>query len=963
MARCQALHKRKESRKPMDPMDISAATSTGVKKRRLKKKGRKWHKRPHLRKTAVQPPTMQSKDKCGPKKIAKEWEQSKVWPSSKRTPKEAQQSWCMTNDCENLLKFSCTQCSDNLEYGPKDLVRHFEDKHRGSPPVFSCHMCTFNTHQFSYLQIHLLSHKDTFSSCSICNDGVQRTWPEFSTHLTMCHCQNGRYSCETCRRFSTSDVGVFLEHIYVHNLGLEGAHDDLLLHTKDKNPKPTTLTCQHCGYEASQKWLLTKHIKTIHVCQNGDQRRKKKEVNSIAMKPNDPIPKMKPRLTRSAVREMCWLTQDCLSLPGREFLDKYCHLSDPQTTLEETQQFLMKSVAGETGDQNWTKALKTVLSNVPQDVNLHPKSENSIMSNSSDLTVLTVKNKITVAQNGAAFAKRLRRMTASDKETVLPGSAAEDARCIVDQSGCQSTVNDYLPCPQTDTKLHNNVLVSAQSETTECTQMEENIENHDLKTDQEIEEHRKKHQEPVQEDIINISSELKLKNESVKQTRINKVKPRRRRNRRCKRKTTSKKVDTRSTGLPLKIVLKKNPVKGKQWVSKSSSSSSGRDSAAQILQNGPLSEVHQQKLTEASKTDLCDLAEAIPPIPQSKQEDLMSDCTSGSIGSENMNSNDPGMLKEMPSAQLEIRDDLEKLLLFSQTGDDERSSAAEMESNLRADAETKLEMCSSNAQQLQTSGSDMSNHESDDKKTSAEEVSSLSSCSKSPSSVSQPVIIPPGDDSSLALSLEKSNHSVEGIRDGEVPVESCSDPLSSTHSLVEKAIQQEPSPASGHRRHPVPKHKERTLKLVAINPSQLVKRPAGDQPVVVLNHPDVDIPEVARIMEVVNRYRGEVQKVMLSRRTLNALSAMTGEAPKTHDPTEVPPDSAAVVKERFILKLKFRKLNKKKYEVVSAVSASREVVTKFRCWFCGRVFASQEMWMAHRQRHLLEWKRPSCENS
>lgn len=175
-----------------------------------------------------------------------------------------------------------------------------------------------------------------------------------------------------------------------------------------------------------------------------------------------------------------------------------------------------------------------------------------------------------------------------------------------------------------------------------------------------------------------------------------------------------------------------------------------------------------------------------------------------------------------------------------------------------------------------------------------------------------------------------------------------------------KAIQQEPSPASGQQWQPAPKNLERTLKLVAISPYQLVKRPAGDQPVVVLNHPDADIPEVARIMEVINRYGGEVQKVMLSRKTMNALSTMNGEALKGSDAKEAEPDLAGdhtnCVQERFLLKLKLRRLCRKKYEVVDSVSPSWDSPTKFRCWFCGRVFTNQEMWVIHRQRHLMEWK-------
>ncbi|KAK2823980.1 hypothetical protein Q5P01_021155 [Channa striata] len=953
-------------------MDLHVATSTGVNKQRVNKKNKDWHKQLRLRKTVIEPPTMQSEDKSGPK-IAEEWEHGTAWSSSKKSLQEAQQSQCTST---NTLRFTCCQCRDNLEYIPKDLVRHFEEKHRGSPPVFSCHACTFNTHEFSYLQVHLLSHKDTFSSCSFCNDNVQRTWSEFSAHLDMCHCQDGKYSCETCQTFSTGDVQVFLEHICMHNLALEGADDDVSLHTKDKNPlgtKTTTpvLHCQHCDYEASQKWLINKHVKAMHhVCQNGGQRKRKK-VPSLAMKPNDPLPQINLRLTRSAVKDMCWLTQDCLSLPGKEFLDKYCHLSDPQTTLDETQQFLMKSVTGETDDQKWTKALQTVLSNVPQDMNLHPRLENGI---TSDLTYLTVKNKITVAQNGASYAKSLKRMASSDKETGFPESAA-DACCVVDQNGCQPNLNDHTLCAQTETKLSNDISASAQNEQFECSQMQEDRENQKLEAAQE--EHSKQ-QESVDGDGINIASELKLTSGREEQASFRKVPPKKkRRTRRQRRKTRYKKVEKGSADL--KIVLKKNPVKEKQWVSQSSVSPSGggptdhglsslhttAETTADILQSAPVAEVHQKKRTKISKDNL-DPSEASMSVAQ-LMTGLSPGCAARPTGSKNMDGNEPVVLEASLSPHPEMQEDKEKSLQFSETEVDKESSAANIEwSDSIAAAGTSPENV-----QLQASESGTIDHVCENENESATDgVTPLSSYTET-SPVSQPVITSQAEinleDSSLALSLERSNQSVEGVRDGELRVDSCSQLLTATHLPEGKASQLEPSAASGRLWQSVPKNLERTLKLVAINPSQLVKRPAGDQPVVVLNHPDADIPEVARIMAVVNRYRGEVQKVVLSRRTLNALSALNGEVPVTSDAAVASPDCAELgknsVQERFILKLKLRRLSRKKYEVVGAVSPSGDAAPKFRCWFCGRIFASQETWMVHRQRHLMEWKRPNCENS
>lgn len=210
------------------------------------------------------------------------------------------------------------------------------------------------------------------------------------------------------------------------------------------------------------------------------------------------------------------------------------------------------------------------------------------------------------------------------------------------------------------------------------------------------------------------------------------------------------------------------------------------------------------------------------------------------------------------------------------------------------------------------------------------------------------------------LSLAVSTEWIVGrMSGGEGSADSGLDLLNDSNPPTVKTILQDPSAASGHQWQLSPKNMERTLKLVAISPYQLVKRPAGDQPVVVLNHPDADIPEVARIMEVVNRYRGEVQKVVLSQRTLNALSAMNGDVLRGTNQTGPRPEFAGhdknCVQERFLLKLKLRRLSRKKYEVVGASSSSRDAITSFRCWFCGRVFTSKEMWLDHRRRHLLEW--------
>lgn len=158
---------------------------------------------------------------------------------------------------------------------------------------------------------------------------------------------------------------------------------------------------------------------------------------------------------------------------------------------------------------------------------------------------------------------------------------------------------------------------------------------------------------------------------------------------------------------------------------------------------------------------------------------------------------------------------------------------------------------------------------------------------------------------------------------------------------------------------PVLKEVERTLRLAPFSCLQQVRCPRRNQPVVVLNHPDADIPEVANIMKVVHRHRGAVTKVVLSQKTLQALSEMSSPGHRSFtkgilSQRDRPRPVQSSVREQFLLRLKLRKKSRKKYEVVKSLPSSTQASSVFDCWFCGRLFNSQEDWIGHGQRHLME---------
>ncbi|NXX17927.1 Z518B protein, partial [Podargus strigoides] len=141
----------------------------------------------------------------------------------------------------------------------------------------------------------------------------------------------------------------------------------------------------------------------------------------------------------------------------------------------------------------------------------------------------------------------------------------------------------------------------------------------------------------------------------------------------------------------------------------------------------------------------------------------------------------------------------------------------------------------------------------------------------------------------------------------------------------------------------------RRLRLVPLRMNQLIKCPRRNQPVVVLNHPDVDSTEIINVMKTINKYKGQVLKVVLSERTSNCLGAKRYRKRLTLQNAE----TGNQAKKQSMLKMKLKKTHKNNYQVVET-SPAEALQCMFKCWFCGRVYMDQEEWISHGQRHLIE---------
>ncbi|NXJ82230.1 Z518B protein, partial [Trogon melanurus] len=141
----------------------------------------------------------------------------------------------------------------------------------------------------------------------------------------------------------------------------------------------------------------------------------------------------------------------------------------------------------------------------------------------------------------------------------------------------------------------------------------------------------------------------------------------------------------------------------------------------------------------------------------------------------------------------------------------------------------------------------------------------------------------------------------------------------------------------------------RRLRLVPFRESQLIKCPRRNQPVVVLNHPDVDSQEIINVMKTINKYKGQVLKVVLSERTSSCLGVKRYRKRLTLQNAE----TGSQAKRPSALKMKLKKTHKNNYQVVET-SPAETLPCLFKCWFCGREYMDQEEWISHGQRHLIE---------
>ncbi|MBN3282493.1 Z518A protein, partial [Polyodon spathula] len=327
-----------------------------------------------------------------------------------------------------ILNFRCSLCKSDVRFSPNDFLKHYQVEHEGYTPIYPCNMCNYSTYDFQILQQHRLTHRDTMVKCDVCNDGVHYPLLQLTRHFNIEHSVNGHFSCEKCK-FSTKDVGTFVQHIHRHNeIQYKLRKDYILKHMTALHSEQIEKKC---------KWK-----------ENGDGTKKMASTSTGLM----------PLLPRKAIgtsREANWETKALHSL-RRGILDECGRLSSPEQTLQETQHFLERTVVNEKdnvqqrlatkrNDQHQTRPVSVPLPTPSQLERVLNSNGGFIKTGINGSSLLMVKNKISIPPNCTTKFMGF-KMVAGKRHLVLkviPASKADSSTPKL-QPSSENEANDPL---------------------------------------------------------------------------------------------------------------------------------------------------------------------------------------------------------------------------------------------------------------------------------------------------------------------------------------------------------------------------------------------------------------------------------------------------------------------------------------------------------------------------------------
>ncbi|XP_036430464.1 zinc finger protein 518A isoform X2 [Colossoma macropomum] len=1009
-----------------------------------------WHRRLRLRKSSASSLTVKSTT-----------EEEKVVIKPQKMPSQNErQTRQVVNSSSSKLTFTCSDCKDNTKYCPHDLLNHFSVFHggKGDPPTFPCDICSFATPEFTILQQHRMKHKQCRLSCEICNDNVLQTLSQLKKHCKTQHSLNGQYHCGKCS-FSTKELKSFVHHPCPTRT--ESPIDS----TEKSGIKPMNgeLNGNHLDADgAPQKEELLQPMATD--CRQGWRRKNWWKKRDSLPKPHSiNTPDLKALLTKP---ETQWTSSGFLPFSAAGLLDENGVLLNPARTLEETQQFLERTV---NSGKKWPVSLKGESELASQPCAGSKIKQYSIPlpgfrnSGQSKLPGLMEKNNISVPPDCTTKVVGFKmvdgkkhlilKVVPSAKSDVSPDAGKEVSTGLnpVEFNSIGSEFSTERPSDQTCPELGN--TITKNSLFLFC----------DATSSSGEKQSEKQPEDPTAPQVDNTENDCNKGSRAF--TEISSAPPQ---------------LAVSGTEEDFNVAIQKNTEKQLMSPGVMSDShnthhlnevvanisveiSSLRKADIQTLNANIQNVEHTKKRTDSQEKAVEDLTENRPELTTSQNDsgchgDLASSIPSdldsleegfqsqlsGLMSEEDRSSNvdlinvdmksgedSPVMqspllplneqkMVNMPSSAVSYSPTTQEKeaifepninptvislqkhtteppfnspgedggLLFQDSGDEytnnvdprdapvpsEQSCTTETVEEPNCLAILSLGDSCHNADLYQTLEElpvTTISHLLDDPEVTSrgvthqsEELGSLSTQHvglQSPKAIPVAATVATGKNSTQSnVCLPPANEpAMKRKRQGQPTTHNSQVPSKSRKQLVQNSQEKDP-PASIPYWEPIPEAEERTLRLLPVCSSQPIKVPRLNQPVIVLNHPDTDIPEVVNIMRIVHKHKGAVQKVVLSQGTLKALSELSCDpfrkslGTNCHSSHYRRAWPQGTVKERFILKLKLKRLCGNKYEVTPSASKTNRYQSTFRCWFCGRLFKNQEAWVGHGQRHLME---------
>ncbi|XP_066534995.1 uncharacterized protein [Hoplias malabaricus] len=1008
-----------------------------------------WHRRLRLRKSSTATHTVKNMTE----------EERLVTEPPKNPSQNELQDQQVVNISSSKLTFTCSICKDSTLFSPNGLLQHFDVFHggKGDPPTFPCDMCSFATPDFTALQQHRMTHKQCKLTCEICNDNVLQTLSQIKKHCKTQHSMNGEYHCEKCR-FSTKELNIFVYHSCPNS-------DDSSIDSTVIKPKNVERNSSHdtAGDGTAQKDEIQKHMATD--CSQSWRRKnwwKNREVPAKCLSIN--TSKFKILLPKP---EKQWKSSEFLPFSAASLLDGNGIFLNPARTLEETQQFLERTV---NSGKQWPVTLKgepeLASLSCTGPVPLQPKIKQYSIpipglkdSWQNKLSGLMEKNNISVPPDCTTKVVGFKmvdgkkhlilKVIPSAKPEVTPDTGEANpsltpVECKDAESGsqierlsdgtcrkrcnmtskmspfpfCNATSGSGQPEKKKEKQPEDPVEDALQVDNTEnnCSNdtwalIEASIASPQFTVSGKEEIFNVANQRNTGKQVMlpdfnnthhlnGVAAEVPVELSPIREVDIQTLHANIQETEHTKEHTESQEIAAEA--LKEKCPkLTTSPNDSGCHGDLASSSPSDLDFLEESFKSqlsAQMSEEERSSNVDMNKMD-AKSRETVPVIQRHLNEQKMGEMLSSALLCSTANQEkeaifEPNVVKptfvslHRPTTEPSFNSPSEGGGLLFQGNDDEYTNNVDPgdppvpleqsctpetveEPNYMAilplgDTCHDPELCQTLGELPVTTIT----HLLDEPEITTRAITNqpgdpgcLSAQVNLLSRIAIPVAAPATEkdssQSNVCLSPEyepamKKKRQVEPTK--EVPHV----PISKARKQLVQTFQENDPPASVLYWEPAPQAVERTLRLLPVCSSQPIKVPHLNQPVIVLNHPDTDIPEVANIMRVVNKHKGAVQKVVLSQGTLKALSELSCESFRkslganchsSHCRRAWPQET---VKERFILKLKLKRLSGNKFKVTPSASKTNRYQSTFRCWFCGRLFRNQEAWVGHGQRHLME---------